>query len=62
VTTSKDGLPKTPAYDWQADWKDNEQAELRSWLRATPAQRLAWLEDAMKLAYQAGALGQKKQD
>lgn len=50
----------TPA--WQADWKDNERAQLRSWLKATPAQRLAWLEEAIKLACQAGALVRKRDD
>jgi hypothetical protein len=40
---------------------DNEHAQLRAWLKATPAQRLAWLEEAILLAYQAGALGSKQQ-
>ena len=53
---------KTPSNAWQAGWKGNERAQLRSWLRATPAQRLFWLEEAIKLAYQAGALGPEKQD
>ena len=62
MTTSKDSLPKKPTHDWQADWEDNERAELRSWLSATPVQRLAWLEEALELAHQAGALGPKPQD
>lgn len=45
----------------QSDWEDNERAQLRSWLEATPAQRLVWLEEAIKLAYQAGAPGSKQQ-
>jgi len=34
----------------------------RFWLKATPAQRLAWLEEAIELAHQAGALDAKKHD
>lgn len=52
----------TPTHAWQASCKDNERAQLRSWLNATPVQRLSWLEEAIKLAYQAGALGRKQQD
>ncbi|GMQ74827.1 MAG: hypothetical protein BMS9Abin01_0067 [Gammaproteobacteria bacterium] len=52
----EDHPSKTPTDAWQAGWKDNERAQLRSWLKATPAQRLHWLEEAIKLAYQAGAL------
>jgi hypothetical protein len=59
---SEDHLSKTPTHDWQAGWKDNERAQLRSWLKATPAQRLHWLEEAIKLAYQAGALGSEQRD
>ena len=59
---SKDTVFKSPTHAWQAGWKDNERAQLRSWLKATPAERLAWLEEAIKLAYQAGALGPKQQD
>jgi hypothetical protein len=43
--------------DWKAGWTDNERAQLQAWLKATPAQRLAWLEEALILAYRAGALG-----
>jgi len=59
---SKDYVFKSSTHDWRAGWKDNERAQLRSWLKATPAERLAWLEEAIKLAYQAGALGPKQQD
>ena len=47
---------------WQARWEDNERAQLRSWLKATPAQRLSWLEQAIGLAYKAGALDRKQRD
>ena len=42
---------------WVGTWADVEQAQLETMLRATPAQRLAWLEEAMRLAYASGALG-----
>ncbi len=61
MTTKKDHLNKTETNAWQSHWKDNERAQLHSWLQATPAQRLAWLEDAIILAYQAGALKSKQQ-
>ena len=41
---------------WVGTWADVEQAQLESMLAATPAQRLAWLEEAMRLAYASGAL------
>lgn len=36
-------------------WDEVKDAELDDALRATPAQRLAWLEEAIKLAWMAGA-------
>ncbi len=35
-------------------WDEVKDAELDDALRATPAQRLAWLEEALKLAWMAG--------
>ena len=35
---------------------EEEKAHLRLWASATPAQRLAWLEEAQRIAYQSGAL------
>ncbi|HJX17548.1 MAG TPA: hypothetical protein VJ437_05060 [Acidiferrobacterales bacterium] len=40
---------------------EEEKAHLRLWASATPAQRLAWLEEAQRIAYQSGAL-QKTQN
>ena len=37
-------------------WDGNRDALLDSTLAATPAQRFAWLEDAIEIAYRAGAL------
>ena len=45
-----------PDDDWQADWETSRRAQLHSQMSATPAQRLAWLEDALRLAVAAGAL------
>ncbi len=38
------------------DWNADEQNLLSATLSATPAQRLAWLEEALCLAYASGAL------
>lgn len=38
------------------DWNAAEQNLLAATLSATPAQRLAWLEEALQLAYASGAL------
>ena len=46
--------------DWMAGWESNRQAGLEAVLSATPAQRLAWLEDALTLAHRAGALPKTK--
>ena len=35
---------------WVGSWTDVEQAQLETMLMATPAQRLAWLEEALRLA------------
>lgn len=37
-------------------WGEVKEAELDDALRATPAQRLAWLEEALQLAWKAGAI------
>jgi len=40
----------------QVDWDAAQQDLLAATLAATPAQRLAWLEEALRLAYASGAL------
>ena len=50
---SKDGGCRE---QWDASWEDVERAQLETMLAATPAQRLAWLEEAMRLARASGAL------
>ena len=42
--------------EWGASWEGVERAQLETMLAATPAQRLAWLEEAMRLAHASGAL------
>jgi hypothetical protein len=41
---------------WDATWEGTRRAQLKTDLSATPEQRLAWLEEAMRLAYASGAL------
>jgi hypothetical protein len=36
-------------------WDEVKEAEIDDALRGTPAQRLAWLEEALQLAWKAGA-------
>lgn len=38
------------------DWDVTRQDLLAATFTATPAQRLAWLEEALRLAYASGAL------
>ncbi len=46
--------------DWQyGTWEGARRLALESSLAATPAQRLAWLEEMLEFAYRAGALGPK---
>jgi len=39
--------------EWDGGWHAHREAQLDAWCRATPAQRLAWLEQAMELAREA---------
>ena len=39
----------------------DEQAQLRQWVSATPLQRLEWLEEVQKIAYQSGAWVKRNQ-
>jgi hypothetical protein len=41
-------------------WAANDEHKLTMALRATPAQRLAWLEEMIMLAYRSGALPRKR--
>lgn len=48
------GMAKRP--DWTAGFDDARAFQRERVLAATPAQRLAWLEEAIALAYRTGAL------
>ncbi len=41
---------------WDSTWEGARQQLLESTLAASPAQRLAWLEEMLEIAYRAGAL------
>ena len=38
---------------WPVTFADVEEAQLKTWLKATPAQRLAWAEEILELARMA---------
>ena len=46
---------------YPATWDEVKEVELEDSLRATPAQRLAWLEEALQLAWMVGATTGKKE-
>ena len=46
---------------WDVTWADVEHAQFESMLNATLAQRLAWLEEAMRLALASGALEARRE-
>lgn len=55
----QDGKPEK----WEfATWEGARKDHLRLALSATPAQRLAWLEEALGLAYRAGALQRLREE
>ena len=39
---------------------EQEKAHLKLWASATPAQRLAWLEEAQQIDYKTGVLGKSR--
>jgi hypothetical protein len=41
---------------WPVSWEAARNALIDSALEATPTQRLSWLESALRLAFDAGAL------
>ena len=51
--------PRTPSQETMGTFEETTRSHLQQSLSATPAQRLAWLEEALELAYQAGALQSK---
>ena len=49
---SGDGDGKADPW-WYGTWEGSREARFEAALAATPAQRLAWLEDALELAFRA---------
>ena len=52
-----------PSMGWDAaSWEGAERARLETMLAASPAERLAWLEAAMRLAHASGALAAARRE
>ncbi len=45
---------------WDASWEGTQRQHLEATITATPEQRLAWLEEALQLAYLSGALDEPR--
>ena len=56
----RDEGDERPPDEWGAGWEAHRIHQLTLALRATPAQRLAWLEEAIILAHQVGALPRRR--
>lgn len=52
--------PDASPIPWPVTWHAHRRAQLAAWMAATPAQRLAWLEEMIEVAYQAGALPRRE--
>jgi hypothetical protein len=46
--------------DWKCSWEATRRRKFLLALEATPAQRLAWLEEMILLAWQTGALPRRR--
>ena len=52
------GIERAPDdRNWAVTWADSNRAQLAEALSATPAQRLAWLEEAIEFVYRARHAG-----
>jgi hypothetical protein len=49
--------PEDASEPWDATWEGARRQLEESVRRATPEQRLAWLEEVLEIAWSAGALG-----
>ena len=47
---------------WEASWESHRLHQLTLGLAATPAQRLAWLEEMIVLAHATGALPRRDRE
>lgn len=50
----------TGADEWSSGWEARRVEQMILALRATPAQRLAWLEEVIALAHRSGALPKRR--
>lgn len=48
--------------EWDVDWEGHRRRQLTAAMEATPAQRLQWLEEMIRLAYRTGALPRDPKD
>ena len=62
MVKSETDRPAGHSERWDVSWADVERAQLETMLAATPAQRLAWLEEAMRLAHASGALAAARRE
>lgn len=46
--------------DWECSFADARRRKLVLGLRATPAERLRWLEESLRLAHASGALARRR--
>jgi hypothetical protein len=51
-----------PDDGWDGSWQAHRERQRTAWLQASPAQRLAWLEQAIALAHRTGALPRRRDD
>ncbi len=45
---------------WDGGWDADRRTKRAAWSAMTPAERLAWLEEALDLAHRAGALAEDR--
>jgi hypothetical protein len=55
-----DELHRTGVDEWSSGWEPRRVEQMILALRATPVQRLAWLEEVIDLAYRSGALPKRR--
>jgi hypothetical protein len=59
----KSKLATDAAADWRGDdWESARRRKFTLGLAASPSQRLAWLEEAIRLAWAVGALPRPRRD
>ena len=56
----RDEREQAPRDEWGSGWEAHRVHQLTLALRATPAERLAWLEEAIILAHRVGALPKRR--